>query len=574
MVKIGLEMHQQLDTGKLFCRCPVHLSDDYDLEFMRTLRPVVSELGKVDRAVLQESRKSKTLKYYANTKHTCAIEWDEEPPLIADKKAITIATQISKLLHAHLLDEVQIMRKILIDGSAVTGFQRTALIATHGNIDGIGISTISVEEDSSRPFKDGFNLDRLGVPLIEVATEPQITSGEEAKRVAKKLGTLFRMAKVKRGLGTIRQDLNISIPAGRRVEVKGVQDLDLIPKLVEFEVERQKSIVKLKGKLSVKFSKIEDVSELFLNSTNKILAKKPVYAAIVEGASGLFATNLHQGKHLGRELAEYVKSYGFGGYLHSDEKSPVKELKKIKIKLKAKANDLIVLSAGSKEPLKLIKERLNQLSGGVTEDTRRANIDASTSYLRPLPTGARMYPETDILPFTLPDVKDLEKPEVRRERLEKILPKEIAKKLFLSSDYYLFEKLGGEPVLGMIITEILPSLRRQGLDVKEIHILEVLKLHKLGKLPKDGILHGLETLSSGKTLETDADLLEVKRFIKTLVSEKKEYILDNPNASRGLMGQVMGKYRGKVSGKLIMELIEGEIKRSGKIPQAGKKSKQ
>jgi len=470
MVKIGLEIHQQLDSGKLFCRCPTELSDQWDFDFTRTLRPVVSEFGKIDRAALNESKKKKTIHYYANRKNSCAIEWDEEPSLSPDPDAVKIATQISKLLNAHLVDEVQVMRKILIDGSVVSGFQRTALIATHGNLEGIGISTIGLEEDSSRPFKGGFILDRLGTPLIEVATDPDITSGEEAKRVAKKLGTMFRMAHVKRGLGTIRQDLNISIPKGARVEVKGVQDLDLIPKIVDFEVERQKSIVSLKASLRPVFSGVKEVSSLFKDSKNRVLSGKKVYAAVVKGANGLFARELHSGKHLGRELAEYVKSFGFGGYIHSDEKKSLSEMKNLREYFKAKKEDLIIISAASKEPIILVKERLHQLSTGVTEDTRRANQDGSTSFLRPLPTGARMYPETDILPFILPDVKDLQKPEERKKELGKLLPKQLANKLFKSPDYYLFEKLGKEPVLGMIITEILPSLKRQGLIVTEDHL--------------------------------------------------------------------------------------------------------
>ncbi|MBR9690049.1 MAG: Glu-tRNA(Gln) amidotransferase GatDE subunit E, partial [Candidatus Altiarchaeota archaeon] len=171
MVKIGLELHQQLDTGKLFCRCPTELSDKEDFTFKRTLRPVVSELGKVDRAALLEARRGRETTYFANLSTSCAVEWDEEPPHEPDVYAIKVATQIVKLLNAKPVDEVQFMRKILIDGSVVSGFQRTALIATHGNVDGVEILTIGLEEDSARPIKSGeFNLDRLGVPLIEVAT--------------------------------------------------------------------------------------------------------------------------------------------------------------------------------------------------------------------------------------------------------------------------------------------------------------------------------------------------------------------------------------------------------------------
>ena len=204
MVKIGLEMHQQLDTGKLFCRCPGKLSDKSDFEFTRVLRPVLSELGQVDRAALLEARRGRVARYIASRETSCAVEWDEEPPHRPDTEAVKIATQIIHLLNARPVAEVHFMRKILIDGSAVTGFQRTALIATNGEVDGIEIPVVCLEEDAARQTGGKFNLDRLGIPLIEVATAPTIKSGEEAKQVARKIGTLLRMAKVRRGLGTIR----------------------------------------------------------------------------------------------------------------------------------------------------------------------------------------------------------------------------------------------------------------------------------------------------------------------------------------------------------------------------------
>ncbi len=565
MVKIGLEMHQQLNTGKLFCRCSGKLSDEIEFTFKRTLRPVLSEMGQIDRAALLEARRGREMTYYANTKTSCAVEWDEEPPHKPDEEAVRIATQISLALNATLVDEVYFMRKILIDGSAVGGFQRTSLIATGGDIDGIAISMICLEEDSARPTKKGFNLDRLGVPLIEVATEPVITSGEQAKKVAKKIGTLFRMANVRRGLGTIRQDLNVSIPEGARVEIKGVQDLDSMPILVDFEVERQENLVKLKSRLCAKFTSIKDVSSAFKKTKNKIFKDKEVYACIMKDSSGLFAESLHKNKPFGKEIAEYVKSFRYKGFIHSDENMKKykieNEFKEVKKLLNAKKDDLIIMSAGTKTILDLVKERVIQLSKGVSEDTRKAKEDGSTEYMRPLPTGARMYPETDIMPFLLPKTKPLEKPEQRLERLSKILPSQIASKLYLSPDYFLFEKLGGTKLAGIIITEHLPALRRKKLIVTEKHLKTVLELVNNKKLTKGGIVIALETLVKGKKIEVETvDISDIEKFIKKVIKEKSDYVSKSRDPIKGIMGIVMAKYRGKIPGKIIMAKIKKELK--------------
>jgi glutamyl-tRNA(Gln) amidotransferase subunit E len=283
----------------------------------------------VDRAAILEARRGKTIKYFANTDNSCAVEWDEEPPHDPDIEAVVVASQIAHLMNAKLVDEVHFMRKILIDGSTVTGFQRTALIATDGEIEGIKLPMICLEEDSARPVAEGFSLDRLGIPLVEVATEPSITSGEEAKLVARKLGTLFRMAKVRRGLGTIRQDLNVSIPEGARVEIKGVQDIEIIPTLVKLEVSRQKKLAALKKQFAAKLTSTREVTGAFKKTKSRVFKGKQVFAMAMRGSAGLFAEKLHARKHVGREIAEYVKSFDYGGFVHSDERHAPEELKKV-----------------------------------------------------------------------------------------------------------------------------------------------------------------------------------------------------------------------------------------------------
>lgn len=226
----GLEIHQQLDTKKLFCSCDSELVDEIeeiDREFVRRLRPAKSEMGKVDRAALMEAEKQLKFRYQAPPGSSCLVEADEEPPHAADEEAIQVTLTLARMLDADVVDEIHFMRKIVIDGSNTTGFQRTALVAMHGTleIDGkeISIPTICLEEDAARKVgvkgdEVTYRLDRLGIPLVEIATGPEMRSPQEVRKVAQALGSLMRATrKVKRGLGTIREDLNVSIPGGARV---------------------------------------------------------------------------------------------------------------------------------------------------------------------------------------------------------------------------------------------------------------------------------------------------------------------------------------------------------------------
>jgi len=251
-LKCGLEIHQQLDTKKLFCNCPSLLrKDEPDFEIKRKLHAVAGESGEIDEAVAYQSSLNKEFVYQGyNT--TCLIELDEEPPHEINKEALEIALQISILLHAKIIPLTQIMRKTVIDGSNTSGFQRTVLIAKDGYIETekgrVKIEGICLEEDAARIVeikkdKAIYRLDRLGIPLVEVTTSPDIKSPFQAKEVAFYIGNVLRSCKVKRGLGTIRQDVNVSIEKGKRIEIKGVQSLDLIAKTVEQEIKRQQELV-------------------------------------------------------------------------------------------------------------------------------------------------------------------------------------------------------------------------------------------------------------------------------------------------------------------------------------------
>jgi Glu-tRNA(Gln) amidotransferase subunit E-like FAD-binding protein len=256
--KSGLEIHQQLDTSKLFCNCPSILRQDApDFTIKRKLHAVAGESGEVDIAAKHEAEKDREF-IYEGYDTTCLVELDELPPYEINQEALKIAMQIAVMLNATILPISQIMRKTVIDGSNTSGFQRTVLIARDGWVvtksGRVGIQSICLEEDAARIIekKDDykiFRLDRLGIPLVEIATAPDIKDAEQVKEVALFIGNILRSCKIKRGIGTIRQDLNLSIRAGDRIEIKGFQDPSMMVETVENEIKRQLELISKKERI-------------------------------------------------------------------------------------------------------------------------------------------------------------------------------------------------------------------------------------------------------------------------------------------------------------------------------------
>ena len=256
-VKVGLEIHQQLATNKkLFCNCTPIETEEYSIKFQRKLRASKSELGEYDPAALFEKSKSKSIIYYANPESSCLVEQDEEPPHELDVDAKKIALVIASALNSEIFSEIYPMRKTVVDGSNTTGFQRTMLISQGGSFEveenKIGIQSICLEEDAAKNLGDEgsvrkFGLERLGIPLVEIATDPFEVDPKNIKKIALALGRILRSTKkVRRGLGSIRQDVNVSIKEGGVViEVKGVQQLDQLEKVVEYEAMKTTWIIKI-----------------------------------------------------------------------------------------------------------------------------------------------------------------------------------------------------------------------------------------------------------------------------------------------------------------------------------------
>ena len=601
-LKVGIEIHQQLDTKhKLFCNCPTRLRevDESSFEFSRYLRLKKSELGEEDRAAKEEVMRSRKFRYKFYDS-TCLVEADEEPPREINREAVLLGIQIAKMLNMDVVDELHVMRKIVIDGSNTTGFQRTALLAFDGyiEVDGrrIGIATLCIEEEASKRIKEEegevvYSLDRLGIPLVEIGTYPDIDSPELAKKTAKKLGMILRSTgKVKRGLGTIRQDVNISIKGGARVEIKGVQDVDILDKIVEYEVVRQINLLKIRDELKRRngrvLREIFDVTGIFKNTSSRILRKaNSVMAVKLEGFAGLLGMEIQPGRRLGTEFADIARTFGLGGIFHTDELPAyginAEEVDRLMEEVRAENGDAVVIAAGDKNrvsrALERIIERAEYCFVGVPEETRRANEDGTTSYLRPLPGSARMYPETDVPPLRITkELMEIEIPELIEERARRYskeysLSYDLALIMAEPNIYRLFEEFADSvgAALTAKILHLLPSqLRKEGYSVESLDENDyrlVLTLIKDGKIAKEGAEEILKILTQERLDEDEilrrlSPKKDLDDFIRELVEEKEELISERGiHAFKPLMGIVMREFRGKVDGKVIAEKLRGAI---------------
>ncbi len=442
--KCGIEVHQQLEGKKLFCNCPTLLRDDTpDIIVKRKLRAVAGETGEIDVAARMEMEKEKEFIYEAYSDTTCLIELDEEPPMNINKDALEAALQVALILKANVVDEVEVMRKTIINGSVVSGFQRTSMVSSGGYLETsegkVGIKGIFLEEDAAKDIRQEqgasvFRLDRLGIPLLEIATDPDIKSGQQCKETAEKIGMILRSTgKAKRGIGTIRQDINISIKDGARIEIKGAQDLKMIPTLVENEVKRQIALVEIKNSLK-KFENPEIKKINLQNCQSKIIKSSLDKGGVIlgikaAGFAGLLGKEIQPNKRLGTELSDRAKvAAGVKGLFHSDEDlskygMAADEIAKIKKDLDVKPGDGFIIIAEeeskAKKALNAVVVRLKECFNGVPKEVRKPNEDGTTSFMRPIPGAARMYPETDVQSIKT-DLKNIKIPELISEKSERV----------------------------------------------------------------------------------------------------------------------------------------------------------
>ncbi len=617
---VGIEIHQQLNTrAKLFCDCPTRTrEDDPHFTFLRRLRPTQSELGEVDPAALFEFQKGRVHVYENYDDSICLVEQDEEPPHPLNHKAIDIALEVALLTNAQPVDEIQVMRKIVIDGSNTTGFQRTAIISFGGEIKVNGktipLQTICLEEDAARKIREEDNqliwrLDRLGIPLIEIATAPVMHTPEEVEAVALRIGQILRMTrKVKRGIGTIRQDVNVSIKGGAIIEIKGVQKLNLVGQVVKFEVQRQHELLSICKELrtrGVKTSHIKttayDVTTLFQECSSKVIQsalkrKEQVFALILPGFAGIVGREIQPNRRLGSEFADYAQFWGsVKGIFHTDElpKYGITQQDVIRLRkhLNVSDDDAIILVAAiqekAKAALRAIANRAKQALKGVPGETRGPQADGTTKYARPRPGAARMYPETDIfsVQITKTRLKRIQDnlPELPEQKLQKFkevfsLSADLARVMIGSLRIDLFEEIASRyPELAVTIAATLETtwrnLEREGAQLEDIPenqikiLFDFLKDEKFAKEaipdilvwlsehPDQAIAQAIDALNLGRLSQNQLALI-IKQIVEVhsnLIDEKGEHAIGP------LMGVVMKEVRGRADGKLVNDLLKREI---------------
>jgi len=615
-LKVGLEIHQQLDTSKkLFCKCRPIESDEYTEKFSRRLRTAKSELGELDPAALFEKTKSKKINYYANSQSSCLVEKDEEPPHDLDHDAKKISLLISSMLESKIFSEIHVMRKTVIDGSNTTGFQRTMLVSQGGNlkVNGkkIGVQAVCLEEDAAKLLKDeqnerNYSLDRLGVPLVEIALEPVSTKPSEVKEIALTLGRLLRVTRmVKRGIGSIRQDVNISVMNSGVVEVKGVQQLDQLEKIIGYEAKRQYGLIliaeKLK-KLSITISNedVFDITEVLKDCESKIIqnalkTKAKIKAIRVRNFSGMLGFEPYAGIRLGKEIGQLVRFFGIGGVFHSDElpnygitDSDVDKVKKY-LKLTDADSFLIISSEDSKLDYAIdsIIKRIQVATNGVPAETRATTQDGETIFLRPRPGASRMYPETDIPSISvLPEEIKLARENIPKSWNDSIaeiqqkydLNSQLSEQIFDSEYMDLFEKIcenkkNSPNFVASILCSTITNLQRKGFDailLKPEHVIESFELLASDKIPKESLEIIFESIMSGKSenvsiamQNTDVSSMhedELNEILDKIIQNNIDLVKERgENAVVTLMGIAMKEVRGKASGKVVNDLLRKKI---------------
>ena len=611
----GIEIHQQLDTKKLFCSCDSHLCEEGHGSTYRRLRPTTSEMGEIDRAALAQFQRNLGYRYQSCDGTSCLVELDEEPPHDTNAEALATTLTFSEMMKARVVDEIHFMRKIVVDGSNTSGFQRTALVAMNGSLDvngrDISILSICLEEDACRKVETTdaevtYRTDRLGIPLIEIATGPDMHDPEEVMEVALRIGTLLRATRrVKRGIGTIREDLNISVPGGARIEIKGVQELRLLPLFVENEMKRQNMLIRVKeillerGTVPAAFEPV-DVTEIFKTSASKVIKgalsdKGKVIAVRLPGFKGVM--NGENGTlRLGAEMAQRARTKGVKGIFHSDELPNygiepefVDQLRDF-LGMNGEFDAFAICAAKekkAKDALEMAVIRANEALVGVPEETRDPLPDGTSKYSRPLPGAARMYPETDVPPITITaermqNVRD-NLPELPEEMEKRLVSQyginaQQAKQVVREDKIDMFEALasmeGMSSVAASTLLYTFSELEAADVDTSKLDQARMTELFGMlieGAFAKEALPAILKEMAVSGAKPKDAlsklgleavDESEAVAIIAGIVAERADFVKSKGMGAVGpLMGPVMGALKGKLDGKRVSDILSQEIKK-------------
>jgi glutamyl-tRNA(Gln) amidotransferase subunit E len=610
--KSGLEIHQQLLTAKkLFCRCPAgKYSTRFDAEILRHMRPTLSELGEYDGTALMEFKTRKEIIYRINRDTICTYEMDDTPPFELNEEALDIALGIGLLYGCTMIDELHISRKQYLDGSIPTGFQRTTIVGVDGKIPykdrEIRIIQLGLEEDACREVSDVGHLrtyltDRLGMPLLETVTAPDMKTPQEVADVGQILRRLVRSTgNVRTGIGAARQDVNVSVTGGTRVEIKGVPRIPEIPLLTYNEARRQWSLLRLREELAQKGitpatfgASFEEITRILRRTLYQplqiaISGGKVAFGVRLNGFRGLLRWQTQANTYFSQEISDRVRVVAcltaLPNIIHSDSPSETltsAEWQAAKKALNAKAEDTVVIVWGAPDDAKLgaqeIILRARETTVGIPSETRQALDDGTNGFERILPGPDRMYPDTDLPPKR-----------VTGERMDKIqktlppnilvrerwyrgigVPEDIVQFLSVSRFATLFEKCVKEyaldPVLAAIVLIQYPKrLKKKGFPahlLNENIMEDVLNAFKEGRVCKEGILKLMEQLlDSRKTVEEVLPPLGSldsfrKNIIQVLDEIKTIKFSDSQSRRRMAMGLLMQHWRGRIDGALASREI-------------------
>jgi glutamyl-tRNA(Gln) amidotransferase subunit E len=610
--KSGLEIHQQLlTTKKLFCRCPAgKYSEHYDAEILRHMSPTLSELGEYDGTALMEFKTKKDILYRINRETVCTYEMDDTPPFLINDDALDIALRCGMLFDCSIVDELHIARKQYLDGSIPTGFQRTAIFALDGKIPykerAIDIVQMSIEEDSCREVSDSGHLrvyrtDRLGMPLIETVTGPNMLTPFEVAEVAEICANIVRSTnKVRRGIGSAREDVNVSVEGGTRVEIKGVPKIGRIPHLTYNEAMRQWNLLRLREELH-KRGITKDTFEAKAHDITRLVKKayyQPIRNAIEQGLfvkcvvlkrfAGLLHWQTQTDTYFSKEISDRVRVIAclttIPNLIHSDSKGEnltSAEWQNIKRNVGATDDDTIVLVWGDEQDTdtaaKEIIIRAKEATIGVPSETRQALRDGTNGFERILPGADRMYPDTDLPPTRITeehiDRLSVDLPEKywisEKWYKELRIPPDTIRELSISKYAGLFKFLVEEwkinPTTAAVVFIQYPKrLKKMKLDPNVLNVelmKEIFRAYKENLLSSNGIFYVMKTAIENK--EFNPDLLpnqlsstDLENLISVTNNELNNLRLINKEKRKEiLLGHVMNKVRLKVEGTLVASKI-------------------
>jgi glutamyl-tRNA(Gln) amidotransferase subunit E len=443
--RAGIEVHHQIRSDrKLFCRCPPHLEQDprnMDYTFYRYFRPVLGEMGDFDPGMLVEFEKGYKVIYYACERNTCTYEMDETPPFYPDMEAIKRGFILAFYFNCSALaEEIVVNRKQYLDGSITTGFQRTFIIGRDGwvpvNGKKVRITNLHIEEDAARRVgwletasrTVYFNLDRLGVPLTEIITDHRdVETPEELIELAKQIGRVLRISRIgRRGIGSARQDVNVSIEGGNRVEIKGVQDLAAFNLLCRHEAVRQHSLIEIMKEMQKRGIQKDDFKHTYIDISHLFPLEGEIkaFATLFPNMKGLFGVEVQPNKDFGEDIFEksmLITGIPRENHFHSDEfeekavrkrsNHPCKlaidkkKFSEVCAIISPKPEDAFVIIVGPERKamhaMKKIVERVKMALDGVPQETRRLLQDGNTEFLRVIHGKERIYPDTDTPPIVI-----------------------------------------------------------------------------------------------------------------------------------------------------------------------------